>query len=437
MPFTVTDEPLTLTIALEASGPEEVVSEEDGASAPEEVVPEEVVPAADAAEEGTTSSVSPEGEPASPEGEASETAQPFDQSMIVSGVVVTVKAEAGVFPANAALSVKRVPVYRQRQADAAIEDVRDEDRNVAVSYAFDIKVIDPETREELQPAEGQTVSVSFALAEVADENLTTSVYHIDESGEAEKLDVVQEDEDTATVETDGFSLYTVEFTYNTLQYVLPGNTPVLLSEILTALQLTGEVEAATVSDPELVSVSNTTGAWVVTPLHPFTTEEWMKVTINGVVFEITLTDDTGDSGYYIWGEMTDHAVNPAYKLTETETNGVYKRAGLTFMKADNFKVVYSPDGSSTPDFYPNTPDNYSITANGTYDVYFRPDGQGGEGWFGGCIMVTAHTDGPSPTDGPGPTDGHSTYHKVTIDDNITGGTVKANFTGRKWASPSP
>ena len=228
----------------------------------------------------------------------------FEQSRTVNGVVVTVKAEPGVFPAGAELSVETVPVYQQQQADAAVDEVRDGNQNVAVSYTFDIKVIDPETGEEYQPAEGQTVSVSFALAEVADENLETQVYHVTEdetTGEmtAESLDVNTEttpetgEETTAVVETDGFSIYTVEFTYNTLEYVLPGGTSVPMSEILTTLDLTGEVTAVEISDTSLFSASNETGEWIVTAHKAFSTTEWMKVTINGVVYEITVTDDPG------------------------------------------------------------------------------------------------------------------------------------------------
>lgn len=178
--------------------------------------------------------------------------------------MVTVKADPGVFPAGAELSVETVPVYQLQQADAAVDEVRDENQNVAVSYTFDIKVINPETGEEYQPAEGQTVSVSFALAEVADENLETQVYHVTEdetTGEltAESLDVNTEttpetgEETTAVVETDGLSIYTVEFTYNNLEYVLPGNTSVPMSEILTTLGLTGEVTAVEISNPGLFS----------------------------------------------------------------------------------------------------------------------------------------------------------------------------------------
>ena len=224
----------------------------------------------------------------------------FDQSKTVSGVVVTVQADAGAFPVNAVLSVSRVPVRKRRAAESAIDEVRDEDQNVAVSYTFDIKVLDTDGNE-LQPAEGQTVNVSFALAEVADENLETQVYHVTEeeaTGEltAEALDVTTEvtpetgEETTAVVETNGFSIYQVEFTYNKLEYVLPGDSAVPMSEILNTLGLTGEVTAVEVSDTSLFSASNETGEWIVTAHQAFSSTEWMKVTINGVAYEITVTD---------------------------------------------------------------------------------------------------------------------------------------------------
>ncbi len=44
------------------------------------------------------------------------------------------------------------------------------------------------------------------------------------------------------------SHYTVEFTYNDLQYVLNGGSSIELSEILDKVGLTGEVPAVEVSD---------------------------------------------------------------------------------------------------------------------------------------------------------------------------------------------
>ncbi len=221
---------------------------------------------------------------------------PFEQSRTLDGVEVTVHAEAGAFPNDATLSVTRALLYAQRQADAAVDEVREDDRNVAARYTFDICVLDAEGHE-LQPAEGYSVEVSFALCEAADENLSTDVYHV--AGEAgaltaEKLEAeVDADAQTVTAVADGFSIYTVEFTYDDLQYVLPGDTSVPMSEILTALGLTGEVTQVTISDTGLFSASNETGEWIVTAHQAFSTDEWMKVTINEIEYTIAVTDDLG------------------------------------------------------------------------------------------------------------------------------------------------
>ena len=286
----------------------------------------------------------------------------------VNGVIVTVRAEPGVFPEGAELSVERVPVYQQAQADAAVEEVRDENVNVAVSYTFDIRVIDPETGEEIQPTEGQTVSVSFALAEVADENLETSVYHVTEDEttgalSAEALDVTHEDAVTATVETDGFSLYTVEFTYNTLEYVLPGDSSVAMSEIISTLGLTGEVEAVSISDTSLFSASNETGEWIVTAHQAFFTTEWMKVTINGMVYEITVTDSTpAEAGqgftvtcsgnkFTISRTDTTAAASVKYRtVSQSAVAGIHFTAAggtLTFAAGQSSKTVTVTEASAT------------------------------------------------------------------------------------------
>lgn len=85
--------------------------------------------------------------------------------------------------------------------------------------------------------------------------------------------------------------YTVEFGYGGLEYVLPGDTSVAMSDIQDALGLPGEVTAVAVSAPGLFSASKETGEWVVTAHRAFDTAEWMKVTVGGVVYEITVTDD--------------------------------------------------------------------------------------------------------------------------------------------------
>ena len=145
----------------------------------------------------------------------------FSGEDVIDGVTITVSAPEGVFPEDAALQVSKVNKAEQNAVDRAVENVRDENVNVAVSYTFDIQVVDPDGNE-IQPADGQKVKVSFSLEEVANQNLDTEVYHVsEEEGKltAEVL-VTSEEETTVTAETDGFSFYTVEFTYNQKQYNL-------------------------------------------------------------------------------------------------------------------------------------------------------------------------------------------------------------------------
>ena len=89
--------------------------------------------------------------------------------------------------------------------------------------------------------------------------------------------------------------YTVEFTRGELQYVMPGDSDVPLSEILETVGLTGKVEAVEVSDESLFSASNEGGEWVIHAHQAFNTSEWMKAVIDGVEYEIAVTDDPGSA----------------------------------------------------------------------------------------------------------------------------------------------
>ena len=56
------------------------------------------------------------------------------------------------------------------------------------------------------------------------------------------------------------------------------------------------------------------------------------------------------------------------------------------LKADTqLKVIGVEEGKETV-WYPSG-DNYVVNDAGQYTVYFRPDGQGGEGWHYGCIYL--------------------------------------------------
>ena len=219
----------------------------------------------------------------------------FRAEKTVDGITVCVSAGEGIFPEGSALSVERISDGEQQAVGSAVENSRAADVTVAASYTFDIKVLDQEGNE-IQPADGRSVTVSFAAAEAADRNLEASVYHVAD-GEAEALDTVCEG-NTVKAETDGFSYYTVEFTYGTLKYSLPGNGTVALKTVLDILGLAGEVTNAESSAPELFSVDNTDGTWRIISHKSFTSKETLTVTINGIVYVIEVTDPA--ETYPVW-----------------------------------------------------------------------------------------------------------------------------------------
>ena len=223
----------------------------------------------------------------------------FSQEKTIDGVTVRVTAEEGTFSDGAYLVVKKVSSDVLNEIDEAVEEKRG-NVNVAVSYTFDIKVIGRDGME-IQPADGKSVQVSFSVAENTNENLDTSVYHIeDDDLHAEKL-AIDVSGDTATAYTDSFSYYTVEFTYYEKQYVMEGDSTVALADILSFVGITGtdgnvakdsDITSVSVSDESLFTASNTSGKWMVTAHQAFHTNEWMKVTVDGVKYEIVVTDAT-------------------------------------------------------------------------------------------------------------------------------------------------
>ncbi len=204
---------------------------------------------------------------------------PFNESSTIGDVTITVNAEAGAFPVGSYLDVKEI---------ALDTDMSSDDEILAVSYSYDITIYDKDGKE-TEPAEGKDVSVSFCMDEIADSNLDTSIYHTSDDGTVTELDITTSG-DTAIVATDSFSVYTVEFTYGELTYEMNGDTSIRLNDILASVGLSGEATNVECSDTSFFCASDETGEWVVSAHGAFSTTEWMKVTIEDVVYEIKVTD---------------------------------------------------------------------------------------------------------------------------------------------------
>ena len=248
----------------------------------------------------------------------------FEQSIVVDGVKITVKADKGVFPEGATVVARRATAEEETIADAAVDTER-EAVNIASSYTFDITVYD-KMGNEIQPntAKGR-VKVAFELAEASDTKLDAEVYHITNENpatpEAEKL-VTENYSNTLEVETTGFSMYTVEFTYNGLQFVLDGNTEAYLSDVLEQIGITGTITDAKSSNEELFKAFYVRDNWKIAALKAFSTYETLTVVVDDVTYEIEVTDSqyTVSDGSFVYD--TDNEKSAASLVSMVLSDGV-------------------------------------------------------------------------------------------------------------------
>ena len=104
------------------------------------------------------------------------------------------------------------------------------------------------------------------------------------------------------------------------------------------------------------------------------------------------TYDMVSHGYYIVGDMTSYELNKDYKMTKNEGADAeeYMKIAMPLQTSNQFKVVKTTDGTNIATWYPEGTgnaygENEEITEDGTYDIYFRPEGKAG--WFENYIYV--------------------------------------------------
>ena len=139
----------------------------------------------------------------------------FQQEKEISGVLVSVKADPGVFPTGVKLQVKKVGKAAERKVDSALkEKLLENQENLLESMIFDISVLNKDG-EEVQPdtTKGE-VKVQFShipfLQEDAEKQI--SVFHLDSvDATAEKLaaEKIEEKGSAVEVSAEHFSLFAV------------------------------------------------------------------------------------------------------------------------------------------------------------------------------------------------------------------------------------
>ena len=133
----------------------------------------------------------------------------------LSGVLVTVQADSGVFPDGATLRVRKLSKVEEQKVDSAVkEKLQENQENLLQSMIFDISVLNKDG-EEVQPdnTKGE-LKVQFShvpfLQEDADNQI--SVFHLDSvDATAEKLatEKIEGKENAVAVSAEHFSLFAV------------------------------------------------------------------------------------------------------------------------------------------------------------------------------------------------------------------------------------
>lgn len=219
-----------------------------------------------------------------------ETAEtPFNSTQNIGSMSITVQAPEGVFPKDSYFTAAAV------SAGDVVDKVRADGKNVARRYAFDITVYDKDGNEIEPDTSKGDVRVAFQNNLIENNQLDCDVYHVpDGSDTAERLSGNQSG-DTVTVNTDSFSLYVVEFTYDRMSYTMRGSTAVKLSEILNAVGLSGSVSDAKSSNTTLFDVLQQNGVWMVKTKKAFNSSETLTVVLDGIAYKIAVTDDNTDA----------------------------------------------------------------------------------------------------------------------------------------------
>ena len=206
----------------------------------------------------------------------------------LSGVLVTVQADEGVFPIGATLRVRKLSRVEEQHVDSAVkEKVEEDNQDLLQSIIFDITVLDRDGAEVQPDTTKGEVRVNFSKLPFLKENAgqQISVFHLNELGaEVEKLkeSEIDEEENAVEVKAEHFSLFVLTLA-STTQYftetvALEMGETWLLSDLIGGKEELLPMEAKAESkNPAILSVKrNAEGAFVVEALQEGTTELYVK-----------------------------------------------------------------------------------------------------------------------------------------------------------------
>ena len=168
--------------------------------------------------------------------------------------------------------------------------------------------------------------------------------------------------------------------------------------------------------------------------------QWSEAVINSITFAAAPATPTLENGFYLVGSINGWAPAAEYHLVGNPDNNAEFMVNVTLAENDELKVVNVLNDEITA-WFPGG-DNYVVDAAhaGEKTVYFRPDYQGGEDWFGACIYIAPNAE-PQPAEMTAIYDWAGEIGATIFggNSNITTGTIKIhentdNVNGIKFGS---
>ena len=242
----------------------------------------------------------------------------------LSGVAAAIKDGIlfGAFgiPEDTVLQIKDAAA----EAKSAIEAFVAQQENVGKElFTWDISVLNGEGIS-WQPDGSVRVELELP-GEKLHKHTQVYVVHVDDEGNAEKIEAEVIDGNKIAFNTKGFSTfagYTVDFEYNGVPFSIPGGSEILLSDLMDQLKMPFEV--ADVADVaftnyDLISIEKQENDWLLTSLQAFQTEETLTITMtDGEAYEILVRDavtmtwtiDTTEYGQYFTSTNASYYPDP-------------------------------------------------------------------------------------------------------------------------------
>ena len=125
--------------------------------------------------------------------------------------------------------------------------------------------------------------------------------------------------------------------------------------------------------------------------------QWSEAVLNSITFAAAPATPTLENGFYLVGSINGWAPAAEYHFVGNPDNNAEFMLNVTLAENDELKVVNVLNDEITA-WFPGG-DNYVVDAAhaGEKTVYFRPDYQGGEDWFGACIYIAPNAE-PQPAE---------------------------------------